>query len=96
MNYDSYMTMDATLKTMGNINPDSGLRKADTERVIKCYIYGAHKLYRSATGELTASEQTVLTKEVVNVGDYINGHEVKSVETFSEFDGQIAYYGALL
>ena len=97
MNYNSYMTMTAQHIPMStNLDQDTGVRTKGTPHNIKCFIYGKGKLYRNETGEMTISEQTVLTTEEIHVGDLVNGREVKSVQLYNEFDGSATFYEVFL
>ena len=96
MNYENYMTMTATLKRKGALNPDTGMRTGETTKTINCFIYGTNKLIRDAKGEQTASTQSVITTEEILVGDFINGHEVKVVQPYNEFNGDEAIWEAIL
>lgn len=97
MNYESYMTMTAEYTPMTTtLDRTTGVRTKGTPRNIKCFIFGKTKMYRNAAGEATVSEQTCITMENINIGDLINGREVKSVQQYNEFDGTGTFYEVLL
>ena len=97
MNYKKYMTMKATYTPMSDtIDPDTGVRTKGKDEEIKCFIHGKMKMYRNANGEAVVSDQTVLTMHTVNVGDIINGREVKNVQLYNDFDGSPTFYEAYL
>lgn len=97
MNFDRRLTMTATYTPMSaDIDRTTGVRRKGTPRDIKCFIFGQVKMYRNDAGEATVSDQTCITQEKVEVGDLINGREVKAVLICNWLNGDEAVREALL
>lgn len=80
-----------------NIDPDTGVRIKGTKRNIKGFFSGRTKMFRNELQEGTVSDQIFVTEELINIGDLINGREVKAVRPVKQlYTDTIIYYEVLL
>lgn len=98
MNVQKYLTMACKIRTTSeSIDPETGMRETEVaERDVPCYKQSTSMLYRDARGEMINATSKVYLQTEVKPGDYIDGFEVKQVDSIYDFDGSLSHYEVLL
>lgn len=98
MNIPKMLTMTCKLRTTSeSIDSETGMRETEVaERDVPCFKESISVLYRDARGELINATSKVYLQTEVKPGDYIDGFEVKQVNSLYDLAGLFSHYEVLL